>query len=71
VILAIAAAAVIWVIGENFGAILTGSATDPNTGPLLGLLAAAYWPAKNTATTTNQPTIAASDMSGSAPPLFL
>jgi hypothetical protein len=37
-------AAVIWVVGENFGGILTGSGTDPNTGPLLILLAAAYWP---------------------------
>jgi hypothetical protein len=37
-------AAVIWVVGENFGAILAGSGTDPNTGPLLILLAAAYWP---------------------------
>jgi hypothetical protein len=33
----------IWVIGENFGEIPTGTATDPNTGPLLILLAAAYW----------------------------
>jgi hypothetical protein len=44
----IAAAAValaIWVVGENFGAVFTGSATDPNSGPLLALLAAAYWPA--------------------------
>jgi hypothetical protein len=37
-------AAVIWVVGENFGGILAGSGTDPNTGPLLILLAAAYWP---------------------------
>jgi hypothetical protein len=37
-------AVVIWVVGENFGAILSGSGTDPNTGPLLMLLAAAYWP---------------------------
>ncbi len=50
VIIAFAAAAVIWVIGENFGGIFTGTATDPNTGPLLALLAAAYWPARNTAT---------------------
>ena len=34
----------IWIVGENFGAMLTGMATDPNTGPLLILLAAAYWP---------------------------
>jgi hypothetical protein len=44
-VLAVATAAVIWVVGENFGAIFTGSGTDPNTGPLLMLLAAAYWPA--------------------------
>jgi hypothetical protein len=43
-ILGIAAALVIWVAGENFGGILTGQGTDPNTGPLLILLAAAFWP---------------------------
>ena len=37
-------AAAIWVIGENFGGILTGQATDPNTGPLLVLVALAFWP---------------------------
>lgn len=44
VLLAMAAALVIWIAGEDFGGILAGSATDPNTGPLLILLAAAYWP---------------------------
>jgi hypothetical protein len=44
-VLAVVVAAVIWAVGENFGGILTGSGTDPNTGPLLMLLAAAYWPA--------------------------
>lgn len=44
--LAAAAAVVIWVVGENFGGILAGSATDPNSGLLLVLLAAAYWPAR-------------------------
>jgi hypothetical protein len=60
VILAVAAAAVIWV-GQDFGAILTGSATDPNSGPLLGLFAIAYWPARNTATAAaaGQPAIEA------------
>jgi hypothetical protein len=43
-VLAVVVAAVIWVVGENFGGILAGSGTDPNTGPLLMLLAAAYWP---------------------------
>jgi hypothetical protein len=37
-------AAVIWVFGEAFGAILAGGATDVNSGPLLALLALAYWP---------------------------
>ena len=45
-VLASVAAAVIWVLGENFGGILTGRGTDPNTGPLLILLAAAFWPRK-------------------------
>jgi hypothetical protein len=43
-LLAIVISALIWVIGENLGEIATGTATDPNTGPLLILLAAAYWP---------------------------
>jgi hypothetical protein len=43
-VLAAVAAAAIWVLGQSFGEILTGQATDPNTGPLLILLAAAYWP---------------------------
>jgi hypothetical protein len=34
----------IWALGEHFGAMFTGSGTDPSTGPLLILLAAAYWP---------------------------
>jgi hypothetical protein len=43
-VLAIAAAVLIWIFGEAFGEILTGQATDPNTGPLLVLLALAFWP---------------------------
>jgi len=45
-VLAIVVAAVIWVFGEAFGAILTGGGTDPNSGPLLMLLALTYWPAR-------------------------
>jgi hypothetical protein len=41
---AIGVAAVIWVFGETIGQIFTGQATDPNSGPLLMLLALAYWP---------------------------
>ena len=43
---AVVLAAVIWVVGENLGEIATGQATDPNTGPLLILLAAAYLPVR-------------------------
>jgi hypothetical protein len=43
-ILALVVAAFIWVFGEAFGQILAGGATDPNSAPLLALLALAYWP---------------------------
>jgi hypothetical protein len=33
----------VW-LAEDFGEIATGSATDVNSGPLLALLAACYWP---------------------------
>jgi hypothetical protein len=46
--LAVAAvlAAAIWVAGQDLGGILTGSETDPGSGPLLILLVLAYWPMK-------------------------
>jgi hypothetical protein len=43
----------IWVATENFGGILAGGATDPNSGPLVIILVLIYWPlalARNTAT---------------------
>jgi hypothetical protein len=43
-VLAIVVALVIWVVGEALGGILTGGGTDPNSGPLLVLLALTYWP---------------------------
>jgi hypothetical protein len=45
-VLAIVVAAVIWVFGEAFGGIMAGGATDPNSGPLLVLLALTYWPTR-------------------------
>jgi len=33
-----------WVLGQGFGGILTGTATDPNSGPLFVLLAAILYP---------------------------
>jgi hypothetical protein len=43
-VLAFVLAAVIWVFGQSFGMPFQGMATDPNSAPLLALLAAAYWP---------------------------
>jgi hypothetical protein len=42
-VLAAALGLVFWV-AEGFGGIATGQGTDPNTGPLLILLAACFWP---------------------------
>jgi hypothetical protein len=47
-VLAIVTAGAIWVFGQALGEIFTGTATDPNSGPLLALLAIAYWPARAT-----------------------
>jgi hypothetical protein len=43
-VLATVVALVIWVVAEALGGILAGGGTDPNSGPLLALLALAYWP---------------------------
>jgi hypothetical protein len=42
-VLAIVTAAVLWV-AQGLGGMLTGGGTDPNSGPLLALLALAFWP---------------------------
>lgn len=49
-VLAVVLALFIWVAGEDFGGILTGRATDPNSGLLLLLLASAFWPRGKTRT---------------------
>jgi hypothetical protein len=54
VLLAAVVATAIWVVGENFGGVFAGSATDPNSGLLLVLLAAAYWPARRSAAGVGQ-----------------
>jgi hypothetical protein len=51
-VLAIVVSVMIWVVAEALGAILAGGATDPNSGPLLILLALAYWPARTVGRTT-------------------
>jgi hypothetical protein len=35
---------VYWLLGQSLGGLTTGSATDPNIGPLFILLAFAVWP---------------------------
>jgi hypothetical protein len=42
-VLAIALAAFLW-LAQGLGGILAGGATDPNSGPLLALLAVSFWP---------------------------
>ena len=49
VVLALVLAAVIWVFGEGLGMPFMGTGTDPDTGPLLALLAVVYWPARRLA----------------------
>ena len=42
----------IWVV-ENFGTIFTSEGTDPNSGPLLVLLAVCYWPVRRSSQPSN------------------
>jgi hypothetical protein len=42
-VLALVLAAFLW-LAQGFGGIFTGAGTDPNSGPLLALLALSYWP---------------------------
>jgi hypothetical protein len=60
-LLAMGVAVIIWVVGENFGGVLSGSGTDPNTGPLLVLLAAAYWPRRRAQPDSMDPTASRSE----------
>ena len=51
-IAALVFSALIWVAVQAFGGVFLGMATDPNTGPLLALLALAYWPIRTAEPTT-------------------
>jgi hypothetical protein len=46
VVLAVVVSAAIWVVGQDLGTILARGATDVNSGPLLMLVALAYWPVR-------------------------
>ena len=43
----VALSLVFWVLGQNFGGILAGNATDPGAGPLYVLLAATLYPRRH------------------------
>ncbi len=47
IVLLVVVFSIIWVAVQNFGGILAGGATDPNSGPLVVLLALVYWPITN------------------------
>jgi hypothetical protein len=53
-VLAIVTAAVTWV-AQGLGAMLTGGGTDPNSGPLLALLALSYWPLSARSSAPSEP----------------
>ena len=67
IILAVALAAILW-LAQGLGEILTGSATDPNSGPLLALLALAFWPLAAPAPKTAAPAPSLAGISGPAAP---
>src|SRR6202042_1545747 len=67
IVLAVALAAILW-LAQGLGEILTGSATDPNSGPLLALLALAFWPLAAPAPKTAAPVPPPPAASGPAAP---
>jgi hypothetical protein len=56
-VLAVVVAAFIWVFTQALGGILAGGATDVNSGPLLALLALAYWPLRTVPVTPTGPVV--------------
>jgi hypothetical protein len=66
IVLAIVLATLIW-LAEGLGGILAGGGTDPDSGPLLALLALAFWPAVSApATAPSAPATAVSVPANSA-----
>ena len=63
IVLAILLATLIW-LAEGLGGILTGAGTDPASGPLLALLALAFWPAASTPPPPATPATPATPASG-------
>jgi hypothetical protein len=63
-LLAIVASTLIWVFAQALGAIIASGSTDPNSGPLLVLLALAYWPTKPALAGTASAPVPAADSEG-------
>ena len=53
IVLAVVLAAAVW-LAQGMGELFTGMATDPESGPLLALLALAFWPAVPTPAVTRK-----------------
>ncbi len=70
VVLAVVVALAVGVLGQDLGGLFTGTATDPGTGPLLILLALAFWPARLAAGEVSGPEVAgaAAEVEGEARP---
>jgi hypothetical protein len=70
VVLAVVVALAAGVLGQDLGGLFTGTATDPGTGPLLILLALAFWPARLAAGEVSRPEVAgaAAEVEGEARP---
>jgi hypothetical protein len=66
-ILSVLVALFMWAVGQDFGGMLTGQGTDPSTGPLLVLLAAAFWPFSPSRRPRRQATTASSDAAQATP----
>ncbi len=45
-VVALIVSAFIWVVGQALGAVFGGQSTDVNSGPLLAIIALAYWPTR-------------------------
>jgi len=63
-VLGIVLAALIWIFGEGFGMPYMGMATDPDTGPLLAVVAIAFWPAAGSLIARSSPASAQTSASG-------
>jgi hypothetical protein len=55
---------VTWVFVQALGGILATGATDPNSGPLLVLLALSYWPARSAAAGAGAPRVPSAEAEG-------